>query len=40
MQASVGLNFNFTAFTLSNFTQSFFLNVTNVNFTGVVPAGM
>ena len=40
MQASVGLTFNFTSFTLSNFSQSFFLNLTNVNGTNVVPAGM
>ena len=40
MQASTALTFNFTSFTLSNFTQSFFLNITNVNGTNVVPAGM
>ena len=40
MQASTALTFNFTSFTLANFTQSFFLNITNVNGTNVVPAGM
>ena len=39
VQASTALTFNFTSFTLSNFTQSFFLNITNVNRTSVVPAG-
>ena len=39
LQANVGLFFSSTAFTLQNFTSSFFLNVTNVNGTGVPPAG-
>ena len=40
MQASVGIQYSFTSFTLSNFSQSFALNLTNFNQTGVVPAGL
>ena len=40
LQANVGLFFANTSFTLQNFTQSFLLNVTNVNGTGVRPEGV
>ncbi len=38
-QASTQFFFNLTAFTLSNFTSAFNINVTNINGTNVVPAG-
>ncbi|BDA48296.1 hypothetical protein COCOBI_11-5560 [Coccomyxa sp. Obi] len=37
--ASTQFIYSFTAFTLANFTSAFNINVTNVNFTNVVPAG-
>lgn len=39
MQASVQFTTRFTPFTLSNFSAAISVNLTNLNLTGVPPAG-